>query len=64
MQMTDIETYGCALNQADSEILAGILKEAGLSGLPVVIVNTCTVKSPTESKILRRMHTRGAALRL
>ncbi|MEM3572418.1 MAG: tRNA (N(6)-L-threonylcarbamoyladenosine(37)-C(2))-methylthiotransferase [Candidatus Micrarchaeaceae archaeon] len=61
-----IETYGCTLNQADSDIMAGILSSAGIiveqgryegngSGYDYVIVNTCTVKTPTEQKILNRL---------
>lgn len=56
-----IETYGCSANQNNSEILAGILKQAGyeitnnekIAG--IIILNTCIVKSKTESKIKRRI---------
>ena len=56
-----IETYGCSANQNNSEILAGILKQAGyeitnnekIAG--IIILNTCVVKSKTESKIRRRI---------
>ena len=56
-----IETYGCAMNQADSEIIAGLLEEKGfLNSRPddadILIVNTCIVKTPTEVKILRRLN--------
>jgi len=50
-----ILTYGCAMNQADSETIHGILKEQGLEDTGVIVVNTCTVKSPTENKILKRL---------
>jgi len=56
-----IETYGCAANQADSEFIAGILKNAGFDAADsekdadVVILNTCVVKTPTENRIVRRM---------
>jgi len=53
-----IETYGCAMNQADSEFIAGILTqngyEIGKNG-EIWIINTCTVKTPTERKVLRRL---------
>jgi threonylcarbamoyladenosine tRNA methylthiotransferase CDKAL1 len=49
----DVLTFGCAMNQAESEIIGGLLAERGLSDADVVVVNTCTVKSPTESKIVR-----------
>jgi len=55
-----IETYGCTLNQADSDLIAGLLQSRGYSitdekSADVVILNTCTVKSATESKILYRL---------
>ncbi|MDD5111169.1 MAG: tRNA (N(6)-L-threonylcarbamoyladenosine(37)-C(2))-methylthiotransferase [Candidatus Altiarchaeota archaeon] len=54
-----IETYGCAMNQADSEYIAGLLEEAGHVIVPadgdVIVVNTCTVKTPTEVKIRRML---------
>ncbi len=53
-------TWGCTHNQKDSQILEYILKEEGYELLPenqlkdasLVIFNTCTVKTPTENKIL------------
>ena len=56
-----IETYGCSANQNNSEILAGILSQAGfaltnnLELADLVIVNSCVVKGKTESKIKRRI---------
>jgi len=56
-----IETYGCSANQNNSEILAGILSRAGfiitnnLEIADIIILNTCIVKSKTESKIKRRI---------
>ncbi|MGC8710128.1 MAG: tRNA (N(6)-L-threonylcarbamoyladenosine(37)-C(2))-methylthiotransferase [Candidatus Micrarchaeia archaeon] len=64
MAKVTIETYGCTLNQADSRIMGAILKGKGLeveygkidpsnaSDEGYFIVNTCTVKNPTEQKIL------------
>ena len=51
----DVRTFGCAVNQADGEIMMGLLREHGLEGSDVVVVNTCTVKTPTENKILREL---------
>ncbi|MFH1055716.1 MAG: tRNA (N(6)-L-threonylcarbamoyladenosine(37)-C(2))-methylthiotransferase [Candidatus Altiarchaeota archaeon] len=51
----EILTFGCAVNQADSEAIKGLLKAGGLDKADVVVVNTCTVKSPTENKILKRL---------
>lgn len=56
-----IETYGCTFNQADSEIMAGILHEneielvENLDEADAIIVNTCYVKLPTESKVINRI---------
>lgn len=56
-----IETYGCAANQNNSEILAGLLTQAGhivtnneeLAN--IIIINSCIVKGKTENKIKRRI---------
>lgn len=56
-----IKTAGCALNQADSEQMAGLLKEVGfelttsLKKSDLIILNTCTVKTPTENKFFNRL---------
>ena len=56
-----IETYGCAANQNNSEIMAGMLSRAGFiitnnqEIAEIIILNTCIVKSKTESKIQRRI---------
>jgi MiaB-like tRNA modifying enzyme len=54
-----IETYGCTLNQADSDIMAALLSKHRLvesaEESDVVILNTCTVKGATENKIFDRM---------
>ncbi|MDE1868480.1 MAG: tRNA (N(6)-L-threonylcarbamoyladenosine(37)-C(2))-methylthiotransferase [Candidatus Micrarchaeota archaeon] len=53
-----IKTYGCTLNQADSDIIASLLDDGtneltGSAHDPdVVVVNTCTVKRATSQKIL------------
>ncbi len=55
-----IKTYGCTLNHADSDIVEGVARAAGMriSGemdADVIVVNTCTVKAVTERKILERL---------
>ncbi len=56
-----LETYGCTLNQADSDIMGGILKHAGFrlvkrpADADVVVLNTCTVKGRTENRIISRI---------
>jgi MiaB-like tRNA modifying enzyme len=60
MPRVRIETYGCSMNKAASEVAAGLLSERGYEisvddSFDVVIVNTCTVKTPTETKIIKRL---------
>jgi len=56
-----IETYGCTLNRADTDLISGLLQSKGYlitgseSSADVVIFNTCTVKSATENKTLYRL---------
>jgi threonylcarbamoyladenosine tRNA methylthiotransferase CDKAL1 len=56
-----IETAGCSHNFADSEQMAGLLKEAQfkivseLEDADLVILNTCTVKVPTENNFYKRL---------
>ncbi|MBW2999502.1 threonylcarbamoyladenosine tRNA methylthiotransferase, partial [Candidatus Woesearchaeota archaeon] len=51
-----IQTFGCSLNQSDSEVMAGLLEEHGfeivdnLKDSDLVIINTCTVKNSAEAK--------------
>ncbi len=52
-----IRTYGCTLNQADSDAMEARLKASGIeiSGeeeADVIVVNTCAVKDATEKKQL------------
>ena len=63
-----IKTYGCTLNQADSNIMKSILESNGvmiterIDDADVAVVNTCTVKNITAQKILyrlSRMHDAG-----
>ncbi len=56
-----IETYGCTLNQADSDLIKGLIKANGFAisdkedKADVIVVNTCTVKGATENKIVERL---------
>jgi MiaB-like tRNA modifying enzyme len=53
-----IKTFGCELNRADSEVIAGLVNKAGfelvdsIEKADVVIVNSCGVKLPTQNKVL------------
>src|SRR5262245_56974369 len=53
--MTDVVTFGCRLNAAESEIIAGLARD-----LPdTVIVNTCAVTAEAERQArqaIRRIH--------
>jgi len=53
-----IETYGCALNKADSKIIEAQLKNHELvsyENADIVVINTCGVKNKTESRMLSRI---------
>ncbi len=56
-----IETAGCSHNFADSEQMAGLLKEAQFQIIDdpeeadVIILNTCTVKTITENNFYKRL---------
>jgi len=56
-----IETYGCTLNQADSEIIRGVLAERNIETCKeekeadVVVLNTCFVKTQTQQSIIDRL---------
>jgi MiaB-like tRNA modifying enzyme len=63
-----IKTYGCTLNQADGDLMTSILEGNGIEisnsveDSDVVVLNTCTVKKPTEQRtlhILKRLHDQG-----
>ncbi len=56
-----LESYGCAMNFADSEIVASILKEKGFSttnnfnDADVILVNTCAIRENAESRVRQRL---------
>jgi tRNA-2-methylthio-N6-dimethylallyladenosine synthase len=56
-----IETYGCQMNVADSELVLGVLAREGYvavddpAGADVVLVNTCAVRDHAEQKVLSRV---------
>jgi tRNA-2-methylthio-N6-dimethylallyladenosine synthase len=60
-QRVYIETYGCQMNVADSELLFGILGREGYvrtdepAGADVVLVNTCAVRDNAEQRVIGRM---------
>ena len=56
-----IETYGCQMNVADSEVVASIMQMDGyhLTEDPeladAVLINTCSVRDNAEQKVLNRI---------
>jgi len=56
-----IETYGCQMNVADSEVVASVMQMAGyevtevLEEADAVFLNTCSVRDNAEQKILSRL---------
>jgi len=56
-----IETYGCQMNVADSEVVASIMQMAGyevcnsLEEAEAVFLNTCSIRDNAEQKILNRL---------
>ncbi len=61
MKKLYIETYGCQMNVADSEVVASIMQMAGyeatesLDEADAVFLNTCSVRDNAEQKILHRL---------
>ena len=56
-----IETYGCQMNVADSEVVASVMQMAGyevtetMDTADAVFLNTCSVRENAEQKILSRL---------
>lgn len=56
-----IETYGCQMNVADSEVIASVMQMAGysmaetLDDADAVFMNTCSIRDNAEQKILNRL---------
>lgn len=56
-----IETYGCQMNVADSEVVAAVMKMAGYDlcereeEADAVFLNTCSVRENAENRVLHRL---------
>ena len=65
-----IESYGCAMNFSDSEIVASILSENGfnttqtLEEADLVLVNTCSIRDKAEQTIRKRLEKYNAVKRI
>lgn len=61
-----IETYGCQMNVADSEVVASVMKMAGydvcenIDEADAVFLNTCSIRDNAEQKILNRLEALNA----
>lgn len=56
-----IETYGCQMNLADTELLIGLLKPHGYESTTtadqadVILLNTCAIREHAEERVLKRL---------
>jgi tRNA-2-methylthio-N6-dimethylallyladenosine synthase len=57
-----LESYGCQMNFADSEIIASILRDEGFSTTPnfeeadLIFVNTCAIRDNAEQRVRNRLN--------
>ena len=69
MKKLYIETYGCQMNVADSEVVASVMQMAGyettetLDDADAVFLNTCSVRDNAEQKIYHRLDALDAVRR-
>ena len=69
MKKLYIETYGCQMNVADSEVVASVMQMAGyeatsdIAEADAVFLNTCSVRDNAEQKIYRRLEALDAERR-
>ena len=69
MKKLYIETYGCQMNVADSEVVASVMQMAGyevteqLDDADAVFLNTCSVRDNAEQKIYHRLEALDAERR-
>lgn len=60
-----IETYGCQMNVADSELVVSIMLEAGykltedFNKADIVFINTCAIREKAEKRVLNRLKVFG-----
>ncbi len=61
MKQVYIETYGCQMNVADTELMLGVLHADGYTrtdepaGADLMLVNTCAVRDNAEQRVIGRM---------
>ncbi len=61
MRTVFLETYGCQMNVADSEVMAGVLERAGMTlvdrpeDADALILNTCAIREHAEQRVIGRI---------
>ncbi len=61
MKKLFIETYGCQMNTADSEVVAAIMQSDGyelcdkITDADTILVNTCSIRDNAEQKVIGRL---------
>lgn len=60
MKKLYIETYGCQMNFADSEVVAAILKDLynlteNIQEADLILINTCSIRDKAEQRIHKRL---------
>ena len=69
MKKLYIETYGCQMNVADSEVVATVMDMAGyevcseLDAADAIFINTCSVRDNAEQRIVSRLNQLNALRR-
>ncbi|HEY5948738.1 MAG TPA: tRNA (N6-isopentenyl adenosine(37)-C2)-methylthiotransferase MiaB [Kofleriaceae bacterium] len=64
-----VETYGCQMNVADSDLIGSVLADAGYAQAAradeadVIVVNTCAVREKAEERVIARASELGAIKR-
>src|SRR3954469_1029932 len=64
-----VETYGCQMNVADSDLIGSVLAEAGsavarrAAEADVIVVNPCAVREKAEERVIARASELGAVKR-
>jgi len=65
-----IESYGCAMNFSDSEVVASILAKEGfnttqkLEDADLVLVNTCSIRDKAEQTVRKRLEKYNSVKRI
>lgn len=69
MKQLFIETYGCQMNAADSEVVAAVMQMAGYElcdnadNADALLLNTCSIRDNAEQRIIARLQALNAGRR-